>query len=413
MEYITYVVPSSTSTNLTFCTSGVQWTIDDTFGSFYDQKEIFSNHHLITYFCSLINFEKSKKEFQKVLDYSKFDDLPILRKHLFAYHLVIFTKADLFKMKEELKDRSLFDDKIYSLQKEIEMMSKGRRLIFWVPDDLRNQNEMKNFLESKLSEILALSSFDKKLNFLTIPNELTFPYNIETFALNDLLYSLHSVSSNTKAPKKRSSSFFSQSSSGSDLNSSSKKKVLKDSTPVTSTGAELMNFLSTQSIKAMDTKEATSFLQMLIEIGFLFHSEKDVAFNESITYTFGVDGLKSYLAFDGAILIETMVKFQEWKILKFGLNKNLKNFHNVFLNGLEIKNRTHKFKKYNDSFIASDAIKWMIESLNISRDVSESFGNFLCSEEFFISNGVFSDSMLFVKLIAENNLNEKIEKLEK
>jgi hypothetical protein len=78
MEYITYVAPSSSSTSLVLCTSGVQWTIDDTFGSFYDQKEIYSNHHLITYFISLVNFEKSKKEFQKVLDYSKFDDLPIL-----------------------------------------------------------------------------------------------------------------------------------------------------------------------------------------------------------------------------------------------------------------------------------------------------------------------------------------------
>jgi hypothetical protein len=318
-------------------------------------------------------------------------------------------------MKGELKDRSLFDDKVDSLRKEIEAMSKGRKLIFWIPDDLRNQNEMKNFLENKLSEILALSSFDKKLSFLTIPKELTFPYNLETFALNDLLYSLHSVSSNTKTPKKRSSSFFSQSSSGSDLNSASKKKVsTKDSIPVTSTGTDLMNFLSNQSIKAMDAKEASSFLEMLIEIGFLFHSEKNVTFNESLTYTFGVDGVKSYLAFDGAILIETMVKFQELKILKFGLNKNLKNFHNVFLNGLEIKNRTHKFKKFNDSFIASDAVKWMIENLNISRDISESFGNFLCLEEFFISNGVvFSDSMIFVKLIPESNLNEKIEKLEK
>eukprot|EP01080_Neovahlkampfia_damariscottae_P009484 gene9484-1690_t len=422
-EYLTYSLPSSKSTSCQFSTPNVEWTVDDTFGSFYDQKEIFSGHNMIIYFCSLVNYEKSKKEFQKLLDYQKFENLPIL---------FIFTKADLFKLQNKFTDLLEYEESLVNFQKEIEGLCKDRNIIFWVPDDFRNPTEFKSLIELKVMELLTFSSVNEKLNFLKKqdPKELEFPFNLKPNELLDILSSVYTLASSITKKKKRSTSFFNQQKQHSDPSLNSPKSAFKfttkasdgtinsfvdNSMPTSIPGSDLFRFFSTADFEMItDEKQITQVLEMLIEIGFLVGFEKkDYKFNESTSYLISVDGLKSYLSFESAIFIETIMKFHELKMLKYSSVDTIVQFHDLFSKGLEIKNRTHKFKKYSDCFIASEATKWMVENFNLSKPICEAFGQMLCNFDIFITNHPFYDSLNFVKMISENEMKQKVEKLQK
>jgi len=354
---------------------------------------------------------------------------------IFKNLIVIFTKGDLFKLQNTFKDLIEYEEALLKYQKEIEYLCKDRKVIIWIPDDFRNPNEFKSFIELKFLEFFTISSFNEKLNFLKKPDskEVEFPFNVKTSELLDILSSIYTLASKSKTKKKRSSSFFNPQKDQNNPSLTSSKSAFKISTksnegnsmmlndtssPISILGKDLFDFFSSQNFEIMKEKnEILKFLEMLIEIGFLIDLEKhEYKFNETTSYLLNLDGFKSYLSFQSAIFIETLLRFFELKFLKYISiqDGDLNQFYKLFSNGFEIKNRSHKFKKYNDSFIANESIKWMVENFNISKPICEAFGEMFCEFEIFISNNQpFYDTMNFIKFISEIEFKEKIENFEK